>query len=271
MPSEYGAIAADFYINQRLNLKMDLPMRRDTVLALFDRIRRTLPGMDRFKRYEAELALESKPAGGASGAGPGGGQQWLAIRKTSVRSGSVNPESSEQAYGLHKLALEAAPYFLDISPLDVDHLEVLFGFDMPAAGNHDAIVFNALYAGSPLAALAEAAAGSEAGAVSPRYGAAAGVPIDCQPVLGIALSDSLEQQAHIEIKTRTTVRQVKSGEYREDPISIYLIVREYGPFNDTKDLLSVHERLTERGERLLNTCIVPKLLVPIRHAISAGT
>ena len=34
MRNEYSAFAADFYINQRLNLKMDLSMRRDTVLSL---------------------------------------------------------------------------------------------------------------------------------------------------------------------------------------------------------------------------------------------
>lgn len=166
MPTSYRALCTDFYINQRLNLKMDLPMRRDTVLALFDRIRREHSSMDKFRRYQNELALES--------ASRDQGQQWLGLRKTSIRSGSVNPATAGDAYRLHRLVLETAPYYLDISPLDLDYLELLYGFDLMAAGNHDAIVYEALVAGSPLASLID------------HDGA---IPIDCQPILGMALTE----------------------------------------------------------------------------------
>ena len=154
MQNDYAALANDFYVNQRVNLKMDLSMKRDTVLALFDRVRREIPAMDRFRRYDNELALESRSEAIGSG-----GQRWLAVRRTSVRSGSVNPESMRDGYALHRLVLETSPYFLDITPLDVDHVEVLYGFDLLASGNHDLIVFNALMAGSPLAALVDSAVG----------------------------------------------------------------------------------------------------------------
>src|SRR5580765_344405 len=109
MPLSYRALCSDFYINQRLSLKMDLPMRRDTVLTMFDRVRRQQPWMDRFRRYRNELALESSAHGPT--------QHWLALRRSSVRCGSVNANTDDEAFGLHKLVLEIAPYFLDISPL----------------------------------------------------------------------------------------------------------------------------------------------------------
>lgn len=255
MPNDYSAFATDFYINQRINLKMDLAMRRDTVLSLFDRVRREISSMDRFKRYSDELALESRadPEGGS------GTQQWLAVRKTSVRSGAVNPESAEKGYGLHRLVLDSAPYFLDISPLDIDHVEMLYGFDLQAQGNHDGIVFNALYAGTPLAALADG---------SGREGH---LPVvDCQPLVGVALSEDTDLQAHFEIKTRVSARQIRQGEMREEPISIYLIVRRYGPFGDIKDLAGVQAELTRKGEELLETVVLPKLVVPIRDASTMG-
>ena len=59
MSSELGTLCSDFYVNQRVALTMDLPAARQTVLDLFDRIKREMPGMKRFKRYEGELALES--------------------------------------------------------------------------------------------------------------------------------------------------------------------------------------------------------------------
>jgi uncharacterized membrane protein YgcG len=275
MRNEYSAFAGDFYINQRLNLKMDLSMRRDTVLSLFDRVRKDQPQMDRFKRYTDELALESRPEGGDL---TGATQQWVAVRKTSVRSGSVNPETSEQGCRLHRLVLESAPYFLDISPLDIDHLEVLYGFDLMAHGNHDTIVFNALYGGSPLAAMIE---GLDATHKREHR------LVDCQPLIGVTLNDDGDVQAHFEIKTRSSSGSQRGfkpgsgggsggsgggggGDGREEPISVYLIVRKYGPFTDVGQLGTVFADLTARGESLLDSVVLPKLLSPIRDAIVTG-
>ena len=274
MASEYAALVNDLYINQRVNLKMDLSMKRDTVLAMFDRVRREVPGMDRFKRYTNELALESRgEAGGESsraaeteevagsagvGASGGGGQRWLAVRKTSVRTGSVNPDTPREGYTLHRLVLELAPYFLDITALDIDHIELLYGFDMLAPGNHDAIVFNALLAGSPLAALV-----TEGGRIERT-------PVDCQPLLGVALSDGHDVQAHFEVKTRSSARHGRHIDGREEPISLYLVLRKYGPFGEVKDLPKVLRNLVDRGEDLLDSVVVPRLLMPLREAIASG-
>ena len=126
MVNSIGALCTDFYVNQKLGLKMDLPTARETVLDMFDRIRKELPNMDRFRRYKGELALESPELDSQ--------YNWLALDRTSVRSGWVNPESLAEAYRLHRLILEVAPYFLSISPLDVEFVELVFGFDLEALG-----------------------------------------------------------------------------------------------------------------------------------------
>lgn len=246
MPLSYRALCSDFYINQRLSLKMDLPMRRDTVLALFDRVRREQPWMDRFRRYKNELSLESNTRGGA--------QHWVALRKSSVRSGSVNPETEEEAFSLHKLVLELAPYFLDISALDIDFIELLYGFDLSAGGNHDAAVYTALMGTSPLGKLAD------------FHGATV---IDCAPIVGLILDEPTGFQAHFEVKTRSPSRSgVVDGP--EAPISIYLTVRRHGPIADLKDIPSFTRSLMEKGEELISTRLVPHLLVPIRESIEMG-
>lgn len=248
MSDSYGALCSDFYVNQRLNLKMDLPSNRETILAMFDRVRHEFPSMDRFRRYTSELALESDPAGE-------GVQQWIALRRTSVRSGVVNASGPKDAYKLHELVLEIAPYFLSISPLDVDYLELLYGFDLLASGNHDAIVFDALISGSPLASLADA-----------RHG----VPIDCQPLLGLALNEACDVQAHFEVKTRTPTRAIRTGEFESQPISVYLTMRRYGAVKDVKELLAAFKTLSDHGEELLSQRVVPNLVMPIREAIGAS-
>ncbi|MBX9735545.1 MAG: hypothetical protein K2X32_01345, partial [Phycisphaerales bacterium] len=101
-PRSYSAIATDFVVNHRLNLKMDLPTDREAVMGLFDRVRRSFPAMDRFKRSQSTLTLESEVAEGTGT----GEQLWMSLRKNSIRSGAANPSSTKGAYGLHTTVLE---------------------------------------------------------------------------------------------------------------------------------------------------------------------
>jgi hypothetical protein len=246
MVESFRALCADFYVNQKLSLKLDRPKDRQTTLDLFDRVRREFPGMDQFRRYRDELALESNAAESH--------HRWLAIRSGSVRTGSVNPDSLEDAYRFHGHILEVCPYFLTISPLDVDNLEILFGFDLVAGGNHDQIVYDALIAGSPLARLLDIPGT---------------VPIDCQPVFGISLRDSGNIEAHFEVKTRSPARDGRS-EQAPEPISVYLTLRKSGPIGDIRELRQVFQTLGDRGEELVESHVMPNLILPIRSAIGLG-
>ena len=100
---------------------------------MFDRLRKEIPALNHFRKFTNELAIESDITDSR--------QQWVAMRKHSIRSGNVNPEVFADAYAAHAKVLEIAPYFLSISPLEVDYLELMYGFDLPASGNHDGIVF----------------------------------------------------------------------------------------------------------------------------------
>lgn len=255
MSESYGALATDFYVNQRLNVKLDLPTGRETILGLFDRVRKDFGHMTRFRRLSGELALESEGPDEKKGLP----HQWVALRRTSVRSGCVNPPSPREAYRLHRMLLEASPYFLSISPLDIDYVELLYGFDLVCTGNHDAIVFDALYGGGGKNAPALTALGDVRGAI----------PIECQPLLGFALSDSCDLQAQFEVKTRTPTRAVRSGEFDPAPISVYLTVRQYTTLRDVGELKGVLGTLSSRAESLLESIVIPRMLMPLREAIAS--
>jgi hypothetical protein len=242
MTSSYRALCSDFYINQKLGVKLDLPKSRETVLELFERLRKQFPGMSQFRRYKDELALES-----ASGEDP---HRWLAIRSSNIRSGVVNPENAELAYGLHTAVVETTPFFLSISPLDIDFVELLFGFDVNTSRAHDEVVRRAVFDGTPMGELAEIG------------GARA---VDCQPLLGLALDDAGLLEAHFEVKTRAH----EPGD-RDEPISVYLTMRRYGPVSDLKDLPGIVQELAERGEHLVEDRLVPALLRPIRDEVVGG-
>ncbi|MCH2152643.1 MAG: hypothetical protein MK089_04810 [Phycisphaerales bacterium] len=244
MSSELGTLCSDFYVNQRVALTMDLPAARQTVLDLFDRIKREMPGMKRFKRYEGELALESPDQEGR--------YCWVGLRRTSVRSGWVNPESLEQSYHLHRLLLETAPYFLSISPLDVEAIELVFGFDLHARRNRNEVVFDALLAGSPLSAMVQS--GREE-------------MIDVQPFLGIALDESARLQASLEIKTRMGPAELQTKRWEDEPISVYLTVRREGPFETIEEFKETFAILAGHLERLAEERVIPGILVPLHGAI----
>lgn len=245
MPESYRALCTDFYVNQKISVRMDLPRTRESTLDLFERVRREFPDMTAFRRYKDELALE-----GPQGVAP---HRWIAIRPSNVRSGVVNPASDEDAFGLHKRLLEITPYYLSISPLDIEYLELLFGFDLSAPGNHDRIVAEALLADSPLGAFADESVGGVA---------------DFQPVLGMTLDPSEEIEAHFEVKTRSTATAAE-GEQREEPISVYVTLRQYAPVDSLERLGERFERLARRGSEIVDDRVISGLIAPLRHAIAS--
>jgi hypothetical protein len=244
MPTSYSAICTDFYVNQKLSLRMDLPSGRECVLDMFDRVRKELPAMDRFRRYEGELALESPEQASM--------YSWLALRRTSIRSGWVNPETLDQAYKLHRLILDVAPYFLSISPLDVEFIELVFGFDLQAERNRNEVVFDALLGNSPLASLIDVNSESV---------------LEAQPYIGFSLNEKCDVQGFVEVKTRTSTGEVTSGRFDDEPISVYLTVRQYGSLRTIEEFGTVFRTLSAHIERLADERVIPHVVMPLREAI----
>lgn len=250
MATSYGALCTDFYVNQKIALKLDLPSERETILHLFDRIRKSEPAMKRFRRYDGELALESEREDGQ--------YKWLALRRGSIRTGHVNPTDMDAAYDIHRLILEVAPYHLTISPLDLDYMELMFGFDLECKANHDDVIFDALFTDSPVSTLLE---------ISDTETTR---PLDVQPVFGVQLTEMGDLQAYFEVKTRTKNRRGDDSRYADEPISLFLTMRQYGPFDTIEDMPEKFETLRGWCERLANEKLLPDLLTPISRQIAAS-
>jgi hypothetical protein len=245
MTDSYRALCNDYYVNMKVQTKMELPRTRETVLELFERVRRQFPGMNSFRRYRDELALESPQTDQP--------HRWLAIRNNTLRTGTVNAPEMAEAYALNEHIVEIAPAYVSLSPLDVDYVELLYGFDLMAGGNHDAIVLDALIPGSPLAALLEIPGA---------------VPTDCQPIIGMTFGARGDMELYFEVKTRAAGNSHRDA--AGDPISVYLTLRKSGPFAELKDLRTTLQRLVRHGEELVERRVVPGLIVPIRQAIASG-
>lgn len=247
MSNPYSSFCEDFYVNMRLGSQLQLPHSRETVLHFFERVQKVFPSMTRFRKNDnGEFNLEEDRAGNS--------YRWLSLESKRLSSGHVNPESVDDTLKLHKLALEMAPYHLGISPLEIDYLDVLFGFDLSFSGNHDEIVSESLLRDSPLSCLAE-----EVGAK----------PVDVQPTVTIALSDDCRLQARIDVITRTNSYQVRTGDYAEDVISVYLILRRYWGDRPRISLEDMFVQLTERADQLASDYLLPRIVRPISAAIAS--
>lgn len=246
MSNPYSSFCEDFYINMRLGSQMALPNSRETILHFFERVQKQYPGLTRFRRTDGEVSLEEDR--------DKEGYRWLSLENRKLSSGHVNPASISQAMSYHQMVLEMAPHHLGISPLEVDYIDVLFGFDLVFSGNHDEIVSETLLTESPLSCLNE-----EAGAR----------PVDFQPSLTVALSDDCRLQARLDVITRTNSYQIRTGEYSDDTISVYLILRRYWGDRPRVAFDEMIGQLAERAEAMCHNHVLPRVLRPISEAIAS--
>jgi hypothetical protein len=247
MDHPFSAFCDDFYVNMRLGSQLALPHNRETLLHFFECVQKGFPNLTRFRKNDAnEFNLEEDRGGQ--------GYRWVSLEPRRLTSGHVNPPSIEESLRLHSLLLDMAPHHLGISPIEIDYLDVLFGFDLAFGGNHDDIIAESLFAESPLNCLTE-----EAGAKA----------VDFQPTVTVALSEDCRLQARIDVVTRTNSYQVRTGDYSDDVISVYLIIRRYWGDRPREPMEQVFSQMAERAENLATTYIVPRLLRPISSAIAS--
>jgi len=138
MSNPYAAFCEDFYVNMRLGSQLSLPHSRDTLLHLFERVQKTYPSMTRFRKSDSgEFNLEEDRSSHS--------YRWMSVESKRLSSGHVNPDSVEESLKVHQLLLEMAPCHLGLSPIEIDYLDVLFGFDLGFGGNHDEIIAESLF------------------------------------------------------------------------------------------------------------------------------
>ena len=247
MSNPYAAFCEDFYVNMRLGSQLALPHNRETVLHFFERLQKAYPAMTRFRRNDnGEFNLEEDRGSQA--------YRWASLENKRISSGHVNPTDLAEAVKLHELVLDMAPHHLGISPLEVDYLDVLFGFDLTFGGNHDEIIAESMFGESPLTCLAD------------EQGARA---VDFQPTVTVALSEDCRMQARIDIVTRTNSYQVRTGDYSDEVISVYLIIRRYWGDRPRDPMEKLLAQMAERADALCHAHILPKVIKPISAAIAS--
>jgi len=242
----YSSLCDDFYVNVNLGTEMELPANRETVLHFFERVQKTYPTMRNFYcRERGDFVLEEDK--------DKGNYRWCTIEPRRVCSGQVNPETIEEAMEQHRLVLELAPYMLSVSPLDCEALDLLYGFDFTYRGNHNQLVAEAL-------------------GISPALERIAEIPgatvINHEPSLTIALDDQCRSQFRLSVETRTNAYQVRTGDFPEEQLSVYVTARQYGSLGVDKTFVETLERLGGICSEMIENHVIEHILDPLARTIS---
>ena len=247
MSNPYCSFCEDFYVNMRLGSQLALPHNRETILHFFETVQKGFPGMTRFRKNDnGELNLEEDRSQES--------YRWVSVESKRLSAGHVNPPAIADAIKLHKLLLELAPHQLGVSPVEIDSIDVLFGFDLEFSGNHDEVIAESLFGDSPLTCLLE------------EQGAKA---VDFQPTVTVALSDDCRLQARVDVVTRTNSYQVRTGDYGDDVISVYCILRRYWGDRPKVAMDSLLAEMAERADALCTNYVIPRVVKPINSAIAS--
>lgn len=242
----FASLCDDFYVNMNLNTEMELPTSRETVLHFFERIQKTYPSMRNFYSREpgAFILEEDKDSGN---------YRWCTTESRRVSSGMVNPEQVEDALAQHRLVLELAPYCLSVSPLDCEALDLLFGFDFTYRGNHNALVAEAL-------------------GVHPSLEAVANIPgatiVTNEPMLTISLDPDCRRQCRVNVETRTNAYQIRTGEYPEEQLSVYVTARQYGSLDPNLTFEQTLADLSDVCHEILEKHVIENVLQPLARTIA---
>lgn len=244
--SRYSSLCDDFYVNMNLGTEMELPNNRETVLNFFERIQKKYPTMRNFHcREKGDFVLEEDKDGGQ--------YRWTTIEQRRVCSGQVNPDTIESALDQHRMVLELAPYMLSLSPLDCEALDLLFGFDFTYRGNHNLLVAEALGLNPGLEKMIETPGATVIGH---------------EPTLTLALDEECRLQCRLSIETRTNAHQVRTGEFPEEQLSVYLTARQYGSLGPDVTYIAAMDRLAQVCHDMVENYVIDGVLRPLARAIA---
>jgi hypothetical protein len=243
---KYSTLCDDWYVNLNLNTEMDLHQSRETVLHFFEQIQKQYPTMRNFyNRERGEFVLEEDKDRGT--------YRWVSVELRRISSGNVNPSSVGEALQQHKMVLELAPFALSVSSLDCESLNIMFGFDFTYRGNHNELLVEALGMTPAYERLLELANGTT---------------ISYEPALQLALDTDCRTQVRMSLEPRTTAYHVRTGEYPEEQLSVYLTARRYGSLDPGETFVSAMSRLADIARNFVDNFMVESVLRPLQQTIA---
>ena len=128
------------------------------------------------------------------------------------------------------------------------------GFDFTYRGNHNQLVAEALGLPPGLERLLE----------TPRA-----TIVNYEPTITVALDEDCRLQCRLSIETRTNAYQMRTGEFPEEQLSVYVTARRYGGLPPGMTFVQLLETLRGICCDMVDRYAAENILQPLARAISA--
>ena len=92
--------------------------------------------------------------------------------------------------------------------------------------------------------------------------------INYEPSLTIAIEEDCRIQVRVSTETRTNAFQVRTGEFNEEQLSVYVTARQYGSLDPDTSYVDAMDRLAQLGREVVDSCVVEQILRPLARTIS---
>ena len=92
--------------------------------------------------------------------------------------------------------------------------------------------------------------------------------INFEPSLTITLDEDCRVQVRVSTETRTNAFQVRTGEFAEEQLSVYVTARQYGSLDPQTTYVDTIDRLAQLAREVVDACVIEQILKPLARTIS---
>lgn len=244
--ARYGTFCDDFYVNLTINTELELSNQRETILRYFEQLQHRFPAMRNFfGRDHGEYVLEEEKERNQ--------YRWATLEPKRICTGHVNPDSMQEAADLHNCVAELVPYYLGVSALECESINLMMGFDYTYRGNQNQLIAEAL-------------------GITPAFERLLEIPganaVAYEPSLQVALDPDCKTQFRLSVEPRTTAYHVRTGDFPEEQISVYVTVRRFGSLDSQESIADVAAQLMSLGQEMMDDYVIENILRPLQQAIA---
>ena len=129
----------------------------------------------------------------------------------------------------------------------------MYAFDFTYRGNHHALLAEAL-------------------GLIPAFEKMSEIPghqlVSSDPAIQFALDEDCRTQCRVSIESRTSAYHIRTGEFPEEQLSVYLTLRRYGSLDSGTTYTDTMKKLQQHAANILDDYLIESILQPLQHAIA---
>jgi hypothetical protein len=82
------------------------------------------------------------------------------------------------------------------------------------------------------------------------------------------MDEECRTQVRVGMETRTNAFQVRTGDFNEEQLSVYVTARQYGSLDPDTTYVGALDRLARLAREVVDACVVEQILKPLARTIS---